>query len=430
MIRVEVSKRDWRIQPPYLHEPYASTVRRSPRRPLVPLAAVALGAHRPGVQCRQRAPGRCGSDARPRRGRRSASASASTSPGGSSRRKGGRSPTRWWKCGRRMPPAAIFTRPINHEAPLDPNFTGGGRCMTNARGEYRFTTIHPGAYPWRNHPNAWRPAHIHFSLFGTAFISRLVTQMYFPGDPLLPLDPVLGGVPEEGAAAARRALRPRRHRARHRARLPLRHRPARPQPDADGDALMVERRQTPSQTVGPFFGVGLTQGVAVAERDGERAHRRGAHPHRGNGLRWRRRADRGCARRGLAGQRARPLPPRPRCRPRAARSELLRVWPLSDRRQRRVSLRDRQARRDSRRRRQARTPRTSTSPCSRAACSCTRSRGCISTAMRSTPIRRWRWSIASGAARSSASGQGRVSRAVYRWDIHLQGDRETVFFDA
>ena len=96
-----------------------------------------------------------------------------------------------------MPPAAIFTRPISHEAPLDPNFTGGGRCMTNARGEYRFTTIHPGAYPWRNHPNAWRPAHIHFSLFGTAFISRLVTQMYFPGDPLLPLDPVLGGVPEE-----------------------------------------------------------------------------------------------------------------------------------------------------------------------------------------------------------------------------------------
>jgi len=85
-----------------------------------------------------------------------------------------------------------------HGAPLDPNFTGGGRCMTNAHGEYRFTTIHPGAYPWANHPNAWRPAHIHFSLFGASFLSRLVTQMYFPGDPLLPLDPVLGGVPEEG----------------------------------------------------------------------------------------------------------------------------------------------------------------------------------------------------------------------------------------
>jgi protocatechuate 3,4-dioxygenase beta subunit len=70
--------------------------------------------------------------------------------------------------------------------------------MTDDRGEYRFTTIHPGAYPWTNHPNAWRPAHIHFSLFGSGLISRLVTQMYFPGDPLLPLDPVLGGVPEEG----------------------------------------------------------------------------------------------------------------------------------------------------------------------------------------------------------------------------------------
>jgi protocatechuate 3,4-dioxygenase beta subunit len=91
-----------------------------------------------------------------------------------------------------------FHKADNHGAPLDPNFTGGGRCMTDARGEYRFTTIHPGAYPWTNHPNAWRPAHIHFSLFGSAFISRLVTQMYFPGDPLLPLDPVLGGVPEQG----------------------------------------------------------------------------------------------------------------------------------------------------------------------------------------------------------------------------------------
>jgi protocatechuate 3,4-dioxygenase beta subunit len=91
-----------------------------------------------------------------------------------------------------------FHKADNHAAPLDPNFTGGGRCMTDARGEYRFTTIHPGAYPWTNHPNAWRPAHIHFSLFGAAFISRLVTQMYFPGDPLLPLDPVLGGVPEQG----------------------------------------------------------------------------------------------------------------------------------------------------------------------------------------------------------------------------------------
>ncbi len=83
-----------------------------------------------------------------------------------------------------------------HDAPLDPNFTGTGRTMTDADGNYRFVTIRPGAYPWRNHPNAWRPAHIHFSLFGNAFATRLVTQMYFPGDPLLPFDPIYNSVPD------------------------------------------------------------------------------------------------------------------------------------------------------------------------------------------------------------------------------------------
>ena len=77
-----------------------------------------------------------------------------------------------------------------HNAPLDPNFTGAGQVVTDARGEYRFLTIKPGAYPWRNTHNAWRPAHIHFSVFGPAFATRLVTQMYFPGDPLLALDPI------------------------------------------------------------------------------------------------------------------------------------------------------------------------------------------------------------------------------------------------
>ena len=87
----------------------------------------------------------------------------------------------------------------NHDAPLDPNFTGTGRMMTDANGSYRFVSIKPGAYPWRNHPNAWRPAHIHFSLFGNAFATRLVTQMYFPGDPLLPLEPIYNSVPDEQA---------------------------------------------------------------------------------------------------------------------------------------------------------------------------------------------------------------------------------------
>jgi protocatechuate 3,4-dioxygenase beta subunit len=84
----------------------------------------------------------------------------------------------------------------NHPAPLDPNFTGVGRCLTDSDGRYRFTTIRPGSYPWQNHPNAWRPAHIHFSLFGRAFTQRLVTQMYFPGDPLFFQDPIFNSVPE------------------------------------------------------------------------------------------------------------------------------------------------------------------------------------------------------------------------------------------
>nr|WP_055505682.1 protocatechuate 3,4-dioxygenase subunit beta [Nonomuraea pusilla] len=84
-----------------------------------------------------------------------------------------------------------------HPAPLDPNFTGAGRCLTDDEGRYRFVTIKPGAYPWRNHPNAWRPAHLHFSVFGTAFTQRLVTQMYFPGDPLMPFDPILQSIPDD-----------------------------------------------------------------------------------------------------------------------------------------------------------------------------------------------------------------------------------------
>jgi protocatechuate 3,4-dioxygenase beta subunit len=86
-----------------------------------------------------------------------------------------------------------------HPAPLDPNFSGGGRTLTDAEGWYRFVTIEPGAYPWLNHPNAWRPKHIHFSLFGHAFTDRLVTQMYFPGDPLFPFDPIFNSIRDERA---------------------------------------------------------------------------------------------------------------------------------------------------------------------------------------------------------------------------------------
>jgi len=87
----------------------------------------------------------------------------------------------------------------NWPAPVDPNFTGGGRAVTQADGSYTFTTIKPGAYPWKNNPNAWRPAHIHFSLFGRAFVQRLVTQMYFPDDPLFFQDPIFNSVRDEKA---------------------------------------------------------------------------------------------------------------------------------------------------------------------------------------------------------------------------------------
>ena len=86
-----------------------------------------------------------------------------------------------------------------HPAPLDPNFSGAGRCLTDASGSYRFVTVKPGAYPWRNHDNAWRPAHIHFSVFGRSFTQRLITQMYFPGDPLLAHDPIYHSVPDPAA---------------------------------------------------------------------------------------------------------------------------------------------------------------------------------------------------------------------------------------
>ena len=86
-----------------------------------------------------------------------------------------------------------------HDAPLDPNFHGAGRVYSDSDGQYRFLTIRPGAYPWPNDRNAWRPNHIHFSFFGPAFATRLVTQMYFPGDPLLALDPIFNSVPDRVA---------------------------------------------------------------------------------------------------------------------------------------------------------------------------------------------------------------------------------------
>jgi protocatechuate 3,4-dioxygenase beta subunit len=194
-----VSRRDWGVHPRYLHEPYKSTVLRSPRQPLVPLEASLSELTGPvfGEDTVQPI---------------DADLTRNAGTGGEAIGQ------RIYVTGRLLEeddrPIAnalievwqanaagrYLHRHDQHDAPLDPNFTGAGRCITNSRGEYRFVSIHPGAYPWSNHPNAWRPSHIHFSLFGSAFVSRLVTQMYFPGDPLLPLDPIFNGVPECGRA--------------------------------------------------------------------------------------------------------------------------------------------------------------------------------------------------------------------------------------
>jgi protocatechuate 3,4-dioxygenase beta subunit len=138
-----------------------------------------------------------------------------------------------------------------HPAPLDPNFTGAGRTLTGPDGSYRFVTIRPGAYPWANHPNAWRPAHIHFSVFGRAFTERLITQMYFPGDPLFAADPIMSSVRDERArdrmvAAFDWDSTEEQWCLGYRFDIVI-----------GGHLATPTEPLTPSQTVGPFFSIGL-----------------------------------------------------------------------------------------------------------------------------------------------------------------------------
>jgi protocatechuate 3,4-dioxygenase beta subunit len=189
---------DWSIQPPYLHEPYESTVKRALQEPLIRLVHTLSELTGPVYGS---------DDIRPLDNDLTRNAVRNGEAIGERIIVVGRILA---EDGRPIPNALIEIWQANacgryihnidqHDAPLDPNFTGAGRVLTNANGEYRFTTIKPGAYPWRNHYNAWRPPHIHFSIFGVNFLSRLVTQMYFPGDPLLPLDPIYNGIPDENA---------------------------------------------------------------------------------------------------------------------------------------------------------------------------------------------------------------------------------------
>lgn len=189
---------DRAIHPPYLHEAYHSTVLRSPQRPLVPLPQSLTELSGPVF----------GTDRiQPLDDDLTRNAVKTGEPLGERIIVTGRvlddtgHPIRGalvevWQANAA---GRYFHKVDQHPAPLDPNFTGTGRCLTDENGVYRFTTIRPGSYPWRNHENAWRPAHIHFSICGTNFLQRLVTQMYFPGDPLLALDPIFNSVPDTEA---------------------------------------------------------------------------------------------------------------------------------------------------------------------------------------------------------------------------------------
>jgi len=187
---------DWSVQPPYLHADYKSTVKRAPQQPLIPLAHSLAELTGPVYGHEH---------IRPLDNDLTRNAAVNGVAIGERIIVTGRvldergNPVRHslleiWQanaCGR------YIHKGDQHDAPLDPNFSGAGRVLTDHNGEYCFTSIKPGAYPWKNHANAWRPAHIHFSVFGDNFLQRLVTQMYFPGDPLLPLDPIYNSIPSE-----------------------------------------------------------------------------------------------------------------------------------------------------------------------------------------------------------------------------------------
>jgi protocatechuate 3,4-dioxygenase beta subunit len=190
--------REWGFEPPYLYPAYTSTVLRSPGKPMIRLPHTLSEITGPVY----------GHDAvRPEDGDLTRNAGTGSEALGERIVVAGRVLD---EDGRGVAQTLVeiwqtnsagryIHRNDQHPAPLDPNFIGAGRCVTNEKGEYRFLTIRPGAYPWRNHANAWRPAHIHFSLLGPCFVRRLVTQMYFPGDPLMGQDPMLTALPSDAA---------------------------------------------------------------------------------------------------------------------------------------------------------------------------------------------------------------------------------------
>lgn len=224
--------------PPYLHEPYRSTVLRAPRERLVPLSIG--GAESSGPVFGHDSVDPLDDDLTRNAVRNGAALGERIIVTGRVLDRTGR-PVRGalleiWQANAA---GRYIHKKDQHDAPIDPNFTGTGRCLTDDDGRYRFTTIRPGAYPWGNHENAWRPPHIHFSVFGRSFTQRLVTQMYFPGDPLLAHDPIYNAVPGE---AARRRLVARFDLSVTRPAWAL---------GFDFDLVVAGARQTPFENVSP-----------------------------------------------------------------------------------------------------------------------------------------------------------------------------------
>jgi protocatechuate 3,4-dioxygenase, beta subunit len=194
----KIDKRDWNAHPPYFYSDYKSTTFRGPTKPLIPikhsLSELTIPAF--GHEQMQEFDNDLTKNGR-----------VNADPVGERIQVSGRVLDEFSR-----PQAGILVeiwqanaagryihKTDQHDAPLDPNFFGGGRCVTDDNGRYTFMSIKPGAYPWENHHNAWRPNHIHLSLFGMSFASRLVTQMYFPGDPLLALDPIFNSTADKVA---------------------------------------------------------------------------------------------------------------------------------------------------------------------------------------------------------------------------------------
>jgi protocatechuate 3,4-dioxygenase beta subunit len=262
-------------QPEYLHPPYKSSIKRAPAQPLVMLPHGLTEITGPSFEAAVAPVRACDLTSQhsgPPTGERIVVAGRVLDEDGRPLR---RALVEVWQANA----AGRYLHAVDqHDAPLDPNFSGAGRILTDDEGRYRVVTIRPGAYPWGNHDNAWRPAHIHFSVFGPAFATRLVTQMYFPGDPLLPADPIFNCTADETArgrlvSAFDWSETVPGHALGYRFDMILGGRDATPM--EPGAGLVA----TTSQTVGPFYSIGLDwmlQGdLAAAGARGEHVSVRG-----------------------------------------------------------------------------------------------------------------------------------------------------------